>query len=82
MPETLENVSNIDDDVDLPNHPVVDNGIQSKIENGGCQLRIEGGTSIVQTLPKGVTGILDLDIGQTPKAIVHPEINAVTFVYR
>jgi hypothetical protein len=38
-------------------------------------------TSFVQTIPHGACSFLDLDEGMTPEIYVHPESNAVTFVY-
>lgn len=45
-----------------------------------CPLR-EAGGSYVQTVPKGVCNILALDDGDVPRILVHPRLNAVTFVY-
>lgn len=39
------------------------------------------GSSMVQTVPDGVCRTLALDDGSIPAILVHPRLNAVTFVY-
>lgn len=39
------------------------------------------GTSVVQTVPDGARNVLDLDDGTLPDIYLHPESNAITFVY-
>jgi len=41
----------------------------------------ESGGSMVQTVPDGVCRTLDLGSGDVPRILVHPRLNAVTFLY-
>jgi hypothetical protein len=39
-------------------------------------------TSVVQTIPDGVRRVLDLEEDTSPDIFLHPESNAITFVYK
>lgn len=39
-------------------------------------------TSVVQTIPDGARRVLELDEDTSPEIYIHPESNAITFVYQ
>lgn len=61
-------------------HPVYNAGVHYANNNNPVALRSTG-TSYAQTLPGGACNILNLDVGMSPTIRVHPEINAITFIY-
>lgn len=76
-----QRLTNNDPDTDLPDHEVVQTGTYLAQATNPCGLRMEG-TSFVQNMPPAVRAALDLESGIVPEPVVHPEINAVTLIYR
>lgn len=74
-------LTNIDEDADLPEHPAVDVGIYVAQSVRPCGI-VEDGGSLRQNHPTAVRQLLKLDAGMVPKPVVHPEINAVTYIYK
>lgn len=61
-------------------HPVIEDGVPYTNTNGPVKLRASG-NSLCQTVPQGVDNFLSLTVGDVPQIVVHPDLNAITFVY-